>query len=290
MNINWFPGHMVKAKKEIKENLKLVDVVVELLDARIPYSSQNPDMDEIAGGKPRVIALNKSDLAEESVTRKWIEYFNTKGYPAVAVDSVSGKGLKELERSVREIMKDKLDLSASKGRIGRPIRVAVLGIPNVGKSSYINKVANRAAAATANKPGVTRKKQWVKAGQGIELMDTPGVLWPKFDSPEVGVNLAGTGAIRPEIIDTAELAVKLAENLRERYEKNLAQRYKLESLEGLCGYDVVKLIGKKRGCLVSGGEVDFERAALILIDEFRNGKLGRISLEEPEVLEDKSGA
>ncbi len=289
MNINWFPGHMVKAKKEIKENLKLVDVVVELLDARIPNSSQNPDMDEIAGDKPRIIALNKSDLAEEPVTRKWIQYFNGKGYPAVAVDSVSGKGLKELERSVREIMKDKLDLSASKGRIGRPIRIAVLGIPNVGKSSYINKVANRAAAATANKPGVTRKKQWVKAGQGIEIMDTPGVLWPKFDSPEVGVNLAGTGAIRSEIIDTAELAVKLAENLRERYEKNLIQRYKLDSLEGLCGYDIVKLIGKKRGCLVSGGEVDFERAALILLDEFRNGKLGRISLEEPEVLGDKSG-
>lgn len=272
---------MVKAKKEIKENLKLVDVVIELLDARIPFSSQNPDMDEIAGNKPRVIALNKSDLASQTTTQKWIEHFKKLGIKAVAVDSISGKGLKELENTIRSIMKDKLDKSLEKGRIGRPIRLAILGIPNVGKSSYINKVAKRSAAATANKPGVTRTKQWVKAGQGIELMDTPGVLWPKFDSPEVGLNIAFTGGIRDEIMDAIELAIKLIERLKEKRAENLIQRYKLESISDLNGHEILKLIGRKRGCLVSGGEVDLERAAFMLLDEFRSGKLGKITLEEP---------
>lgn len=283
MNINWYPGHMVKAKREIKESLKLIDVVLELLDARIPDSSQNPDMDDIAGSKPRVIALNKSDLSDQQVTRKWIEYFKKKGIAAIPINSVAGKGLKELQQAIRDLAKSKIDSSAEKGRIGRQIRVAVLGIPNVGKSSYINRVANRTAAATADKPGVTRKNQWVKSGHGIELLDTPGVLWPKFDSPEVGLNLAFTGAIRGEIMDTVEIASKLAEKLKQSYEKNLMERYKLDSIEGMNGNEIITSIGKKRGCLVSGGEVDMERAAVLFMDEFRAGRIGMISLEEPPV-------
>lgn len=290
MNIQWYPGHMAKAKREIKENLKLVDVVVELLDARIPYSSQNPDMDDIAGNKPRIIALNKADLASETVNRKWVNHFRQKGITALPIDSITGKGLKELEQAIREAIKDKMERSLEKGRIGRPIRVAVLGIPNVGKSSYINKVANRAAAATADKPGVTRTKQWVKAGKGIELMDTPGVLWPKFDSSEVGLNLAFTGAIRGEIIDTIELAGKLAEKLKEDYSRNVIQRYKLESIENLAGDDIIRVVAMKRGCIAAGGEVDLDRAATLFLDEFRGGKLGRISLEEPVAVEDHNNS
>ena len=284
MNINWFPGHMVKAKREIRENLKLVDVVVELLDARIPLSSQNPDMNDIVGDKPRVIALNKADLACDSINQRWIRHYKLQGITAVTIDSITGKGLKDVEKVVREIMKDKLAKSLERGRIGRPIRLAVLGIPNVGKSSYINKVANRAAAATANKPGVTRRKQWVKAGQDIELMDTPGVLWPKFESPEVGLSLAFTGAIRGEIVDTIELAQNLAEKLKLKYSDNIIKRYKLDILEGMDGPEIISKVGAKRGCLVSGGEVDLERAANLFLDEFRSGKMGRISLEEPELI------
>ena len=284
MNINWFPGHMVKAIREIKENLKLVDVIVELLDARIPFSSQNPDMNDIVGDKPRVIALNKSDLASDSVNQKWINHYNSQGIDAVTIDSITGKGLKDVEKVVREIMKDKLEKSLERGRVGRPIRMAILGIPNVGKSSYINKVANRTAAATANKPGVTRKKQWVKAAQGIELMDTPGVLWPKFESPEVGMKLAFTGAIRGEIVDTIELAQNLAEKLKVKYSDNIIKRYKLDTLEGMDGPEIIRKVGVKRGCLVSGGEVNLERAANLFLDEFRSGKIGRISLEEPELV------
>lgn len=281
MNINWFPGHMVKAKREIKENLKLVDVVVELLDARIAYSSQNPDMNDIAGNKRRIIALNKSDLASESITKKWIEHFKAQGITAVAMDSISGKGLKELENTIRNMMKEVIDKSLEKGRIGRPIRIAILGIPNVGKSSYINKVANRAVTITADRPGVTRRKQWVKAGQGIELMDTPGVLWPKFDHPEIGLNLAFTGAIKDEIMDSVELAEKLAEKLKASYSQNVEQRYKLGSLKDISGDQIIREIGRKRGYLISGGEIDTERVSVMFLDEFRGGKLGRISLEEP---------
>lgn len=282
MNINWYPGHMVKAKKEIKENLKLVDVVVELLDARIPFSSQNPDMEEICGGKPRVIAINKADLASEKVTHQWVKYFKSKGITAIPIESTTGKGLKEIEAAIRNIMKDKLEKSIEKGRIGRPIRLAILGIPNVGKSSYINKIANRTAAETADKPGVTRRKQWVKLAKGIELMDTPGVLWPKFESEEVGLNLAFTGAIRGEIMDSVELACVLAERLKGKYSKVIEERYKLEGIIELTGEEIINKIGRKRGCLVSGGEVNMERASNLFIDEFRSGKLGRISLEEPE--------
>jgi len=282
MIIQWYPGHMVKAKKEIKENLKLIDVVIELLDARIPSSSQNPDIKEIVENKPRIIALNKADLASEVATRKWIDYFKKQKITAVPVDSITGRGLKEIESVVRELAKDKLEKSAEKGRIGRPIRIAIIGIPNVGKSAYINKVAGRSAAITGNKPGVTKRNQWVKSGQGIELMDTPGVLWPKFESEEAGVNLAATGAIRSEILDVAELAIKLIDILKKSYEKNLIERFKIQDIQDMNGEDIIRKIGLKRGCIISGGEIDIERTANLIIEEFRSGKIGRISLEEPE--------
>ncbi|MGE5329714.1 MAG: ribosome biogenesis GTPase YlqF [Deltaproteobacteria bacterium] len=281
MVIQWYPGHMVKAKKEIKGNLKLIDVVIELLDARIPNSSQNPDIKEIVENKPRIIALNKADLASEHVTKNWISYFKKQGITAVPVDSITGRGLKEIEAAVRALAKDKLEKSAEKGRIGRPIRVAIIGIPNVGKSAYINKVAGRSAAITANKPGVTKQNQWVKAGQGIELMDTPGVLWPKFESEEAGISLAVTGAIRSEILDIYELAVKLMDILKRSYAKNLIERFRIENIEGMTGEDIVQKIGSKRGCIIGGGEVDLERTSNLIIEEFRSGKIGRISLEEP---------
>lgn len=281
MIIQWYPGHMVKAKKEIKENLKLIDVSVELLDARIPRSSQNPDIKDIVENKPRIIALNKADLASEQTTKKWVEYFKKQGITAVPVDSITGRGLKEVEAAVRGLAKEKIKKSAEKGRIGRPIRIAVIGIPNVGKSAYINKTAGRAAAITGNKPGVTKRNQWVKAGQGIELMDTPGVLWPKFESEEAGINLAVTGAIRSEILDIIELSIKLVEILSKEYEKSLLERFKLNNIQDMTGEEIVKKIGTKRGCIVSGGEVDFERTANMIIEEFRSGKIGRISLEKP---------
>ncbi|MGE5473114.1 MAG: ribosome biogenesis GTPase YlqF [Ignavibacteriales bacterium] len=281
MIIQWYPGHMVKAKKEIKENLKLIDVAIELLDARIPRSSQNPDIKEIVGNKPRVIALNKADLACEQTTKKWVEYFKKQGITAVPVDSITGKGLKEVENAVRELAKEKLERSAERGRIGRPIRIAIIGIPNVGKSAYINRVAGRAAAITGNKPGVTKRNQWVKAGQGIELMDTPGVLWPKFESEEAGINLAVTGAIRSEILDVIELSIKLVEILSREYEKNLLERFKLDNIQEITGEEIVRKIGARRGCIVSGGEIDLERTANMIIEEFHSGKIGRISLEKP---------
>lgn len=281
MNINWYPRHMVKAKKQIKDSLKLVDAVIELLDARIPYSSQNPDIKSIVKNKPRIIGLNKSDLALESATRKWINYFKKEGINAVAVNSVSGKGIRDLEDILKEMMKDKLIKNIEKGRIGKPIRVIVLGIPNVGKSSFINRVAGKAVAAAVDKPGVTRTTQWVKTPQGLELMDTPGVLWPKF-APQVGLNLAFTGAIQDEIVDNIELAVKLIEKLKEKYSQNIVNRYKVENLSDIDGYEVLKNIGIKRGCLNPGGKIDLERAARLFLDEFREGKLGEITLEDPE--------
>jgi ribosome biogenesis GTPase A len=285
MNINWFPGHMAKAKREIKESLKLVDVVIELLDARIPLSSQNPDILELIGIKRRVVALNKFDLADDAKTGKWVQFFKKKGILAVPIDAISGKGIKELENVVRSIMRETLEQSAQKGRIGRSIRCAVLGIPNVGKSAFINKVAGRSAAIVADKPGVTRKNQWFKAGTGIELLDTPGVLWPKFEDPQVGLNLAFVGSIRSEIVDSIELAQKLAREMRNEYLDKLMQRYKItEDISGLEGYEILEKIGKKRGFIISGGEIDLERTAVMFLDEFRSGKLGKITLETPGVL------
>ncbi len=281
-SINWFPGHMVKAKREIKENLKLVDVVIEIVDARIPRSSRNPDFDELVGVKPRIIALNKFDLADPTINKEWIKYYNENGIEAVLINSITGVGIKELLTRSSNLVKDKLEKSTEKGRVGRSVKVAVIGIPNAGKSSFINKVAKKSVATVGNKPGVTRTKQWIRTNVGVELMDTPGILWPKFENEEIGLNLAFTGAIKYEILDNAELALKLVERLRKDYKKELCTRYKLESIECNSDLEVLEMIGNKRGCKISGGEVDYVKAANIIIDEFRKAIIGNISLERPE--------
>ena len=281
MNINWFPGHMVKAKKEIKDNLKLVDTVIEIIDARIPESSRNPDFDELVANKPRIIALNKFDLADDAINKAWISYFKKNGQDAVLINSITGVGIKELLACAYHSVSEKMERNAERGRIGRSVRAAVIGIPNAGKSSFINKVAKKTIANVGNKPGVTRTKQWIRTDSGVELMDTPGILWPKFEKEETGLNLAFTGAIRSEILDNAEIALRLIGELRKNYEKELFARYKLEAVEGETDLEVMERIGKKRGCIVSGGEVDYDKVANIVLDEFRKGTIGRISLERP---------
>ena len=281
VGINWFPGHMVKAKREIKENLKLVDVVIEIVDARIPRSSRNPDFEELVGTKPRIIALNKFDLADPTINKEWIKYYNGNGIEAVLINSITGVGIKELLARASNLVKDKLEKSNERGRIGRSVRVAVIGIPNAGKSSFINKVANRNTAAVGNKPGVTRTRQWIRTNSGVELMDTPGILWPKFENEEIGLNLAFTGAIKYEILDNAELALKLIGKLRVNYLKELCERYKLSDIEGKTDLEVMEEIGNKRGCKISGGEIDYTKTANIIMDEFRKNVIGKISLERP---------
>ena len=280
-NINWFPGHMVKAKKEIKENLKLVDTVIEIIDARIPVSSRNPDFDELIGSKPRVIGLNKFDLADSKVNKMWIEFYKSQNIPAVLINSISGAGINELLTLARDAVKEKIEKSNEKGRVGRSVRVAVVGIPNAGKSSFINKVTKRNVANVGNKPGVTRTKQWIRTSLGIELMDTPGILWPKFETEEIGLNLAFTGAIKYEILDNEELSIKLIQKLRNTYKKELCERYKLENIDENSELEILEMIGNKRGCKISGGEIDYTKVANLVIDEFRKGVIGNISLERP---------
>ncbi|MBP3284050.1 MAG: ribosome biogenesis GTPase YlqF [Clostridia bacterium] len=279
--INWFPGHMVKAKKEIKDNLKLVDTVIEIIDARIPKSSRNPDFDELVANKPRIIALNKFDLADEAVNREWISFFKKNGQAAVLINSITGAGIKELLACAYRSVSEKMERNAERGRVGRSVRAAVIGIPNAGKSSFINKVAKRTVANVGNKPGVTRTKQWIRTDAGVELMDTPGILWPKFEKEEIGLHLAFTGAIRSEILDNAEIALKLIGDLRKYYAQELFGRYKIETAESDTDLEIMEKIGKRRGCIVSGGEVDYEKTANIILDEFRKGTIGRISLERP---------
>lgn len=280
-NINWFPGHMVKAKKEIKENLKLVDTVIEIIDARIPISSRNPDFDELIGTKPRVIGLNKFDLADPKVNKMWVEFYKKQNIPAVLINSISGAGINELLTLARDAVKGKIEKSNEKGIVGRSVRVAVMGIPNAGKSSFINKVAKRNVANVGNKPGVTRTKQWIRTSLGIELMDTPGILWPKFETEEIGLNLAFTGAIKYEILDNEELSLKLIQKLRDTYKKELCERYKLENIDENSELEILEMIGNKRGCKISGGEIDYTKVANLVIDEFRKGTIGNISLERP---------
>jgi ribosome biogenesis GTPase A len=281
MNIQWFPGHMAKTRRLITDNLKLVDVVIELLDARIPNSSKNPEIDELVKGKLRVVALNKSDLADESVSRLWSKWYNSKGYTTLFIDSVRGKGINELKSRLRELMKDKLERDKQKGRIFRPIRTMVVGIPNVGKSSFINRIAGKASAATGDKPGVTRGKQWIRINEEIELLDTPGILWPKFEDPLVGLRLAYAGAIKDDIMDTVEISGELLMQLAATYPVNLRERFKLSATEGKNGEQLLREAGKNRGCIISGGEIDLTRIAAIVLDEFRGGKIGKISLEKP---------
>lgn len=281
MNINWFPGHMVVAKKQIKESLGLVDVVIEIIDARIPISSRNPDFDELVGNKPRVIALNKSDLADPAMNKKWIEHFKKQEIKAILMNSITGVGIKEVLKSANELMKEKLEKEAAKGRVGRSVRAAVMGIPNSGKSSFINKVSGKNAVEVGNKPGVTRKKQWIRTNQGVELMDTPGILWPKFEDEKIGLHLAYTSAIRYEILDNTELAINMLVELKESYKSALETRYKLTDISELEGHEILEAIGRKRGCMVAGGNVDLTKAANIVIEEFRKGTIGKITLEVP---------
>ena len=291
-NINWYPGHMVKTKKQIIEDLKLIDVVIELLDARIPISSQNPDIAQIIQNKKRIVVLNKSDLSDENKNKQWIEYFKSKKTIAVLTDSNSGKGINNCIKKLEEVMQEDLKQLAEKGRIGRTIRVMILGIPNVGKSSFINRIANKTSAEVGNKPGITRKKQWIRVNNKIELLDTPGVLWPKFESNEVALNLAFTGTIKDDILERTEIAFYLIKFLLENYLDNLSERYKIskekiqeilnqEQEENVNLYEIMLLIGKVRGAIMSGGNVDEEKTARIILDDFRTGKLGKITLETP---------
>ncbi len=281
MQIQWFPGHMTKTRRQIQETIRQVDVVIELLDARIPLSSRNPDIDWLVGQKPRVIAMNKTDLADEAVNRQWEAWFRAQGMEVVYTNSLSGAGVKEIHRQLKALPATKLASAVRRGRLSRPIRTMVVGIPNVGKSAFINRIAGKAIAATGDKPGVTRAQQWVRIHPEIQLLDTPGILWPKFEDQETGLLLAFTGAIRDDIMDTAELAAKLMARMAHLYPARLAQRYKLASLEDKSGMDLLLEAGRKRGCLVAGGEVDLHRISAIVLDEFRGAKLGRISLERP---------
>jgi len=281
MNIQWFPGHMAKTRRQIEEKLKLIDVVVEILDARIPLSSKNPDISEITKGKPRIVVLNKADLADEVITKKWLEYYKEKGILACTADCAKGKGVNESIALIRRVMADKISQNNEKG-MNRAIKILVAGVPNSGKSSYINRLAGRASAIVGDRPGVTRGQQWIRLKNGIELLDTPGILWPKFEDEKVGIHLAFTGAVKDEIMDIELLACKLAEFLNENYQEMFLNRYKLENTDGMQGYELVEYIGKKRGFVVTGGEIDFLRASNILLDEFRSSKIGRISIEKPD--------
>ena len=292
MNINWYPGHMAKTKRQIIEDVRLVDIVIELLDARIPISSQNPDIAEITKNKKKMIVLNKCDLADERQNKRWVEYFKTKNIPAVLTDSNSGKGIEECVRKIEKIMEEDLKGQAEKGRIGRKIKAMVLGIPNVGKSSFINRISKKTSAGVGNKPGVTKQKQWIRINEKVELLDTPGVLWPKFESEEVALHLAFTGTIKEDILQRTEIAYYLVKFLIENYPKHLCERYKLteeyiheqleneERPENENIYEIFLAIGKKRGCIISGGNIDEEKTARIILDEFKNGKIGKISLEK----------
>ena len=282
MNIQWYPGHMVKTKREIQESLKLIDVVLELLDARIPLSSKNPDIDGLIGNKPKIILLNKCDLAEESINKKWIAYFKQNNAEAIEIDSVTGKNLNKVYTAVKECVKEKFERKAEKGIIGKPVRALVAGIPNVGKSSFINRISSKQAAKTGDKPGVTRSRQWVKVSRDFELLDTPGILWPKFDDNNAALHLAFTRAIKDEIIDIEELAVKFIEEAGIIRPDALINRYGVQ-YDG-DPYKTLCDIGKKRGCVISGGGIDTLRAAGILMDDFRSSKLGRISLETPDMI------
>lgn len=281
INIQWFPGHMTKARRMIGDNLKLVDAVCEIIDARIPVSSRNPDLDSIAGNKPRLVILNRVDQADPAVTKSWIAYFRKQGLPVIETDAKSGKGTQQFQTAVRDLLKDKLASYEAKGQVGRMLRIMIVGIPNVGKSSFINRIAGRKAAETSDRPGVTRGKQWIAIGEGLELLDTPGILWPKFDNQTVGENLAFTGAVKDDILDREALAANLMLRLVEMCPQKLTERYKIVPEQGKNGYEHLEAAARKRGFLLPGGEVNLERMATILLDEFREGRFGRVSLEKP---------
>lgn len=280
--IQWFPGHMTKTRRKIQASLKLVDAVAEIIDARIPVSSRNPELHKIIENKPRIILMNKCDMADPSQTARWVSYYQKEGVLAIPVDCKSGRGLNQFIPKVRELLKDRIIQWEQKGMVNRTIRVMIVGIPNVGKSSFINRMAKQNRAKVEDRPGVTRGNQWFTIGKAFALLDTPGVLWPKFDDPNVGEKLAFTGAVKDQIVDTEQLASRLLEVLRDEYSAMLAARYKLEKydLRPLQGYELLELIGRKRGMLASGGEIDTERASIMVLDEFRSAKLGKITLEQ----------
>ena len=279
MDIQWYPGHMTKTRRMISDNLKMVDAVCEVLDARIPISSRNYDIFELSKAKPRLIILNRVDLADPEKTKEWAAYYRSQGYSVLETNSKNGGGVSQFPQAIRSLLSDKIEQWKEKGLIGRNIRVMICGVPNVGKSSFINKVAGRTVAKAEDRPGVTREKQWIRAGEGIELLDTPGMLWPKFDDKRTALNLAYTGAIKDDILDIESLASLFMEVLSERYAENLNARYKIKSSVEEPGYEILERAGKSRGFLVSGGEVNTERMAKTLLDEFREGVLGRITLE-----------
>lgn len=286
-NINWYPGHMLKTKKQIIEDLKLIDVIIEILDARIPISSQNPEIKQITSNKKKIVILNKSDLANEIETKKWVNYFKSQGIIAIEADSNIGKGVKESLNQVQKLMQAEMEKAASKGRTNKNIRIMICGIPNVGKSSFINRMINKKSAEVGNRPGVTKQKQWVRVSSNIELLDTPGVLWPKFESEDVALKLAYTGSIKDELLDKTNIAYNLLKYLEKNNKKELFERYKLTEqefnsiiVEDDETVELMNLIAKKRGAIISGGEIDYEKISSIILNDFRTGKIGRITLEK----------
>ena len=281
MNIQWYPGHMTKTRRQIEADLKQVDAVCEIVDARIPVSSRNPDIDAICGDKPRIVILNRMDLADPAATRIWVEHFRKKGMAAVPTDCKSRRGISEFEPAVRSVLQEKIQRNAARG-MNRPLRVMIVGIPNVGKSTLINQISGRKGAKAENRPGVTRGKQWVTVNNGLLLLDTPGILWPRFDDPQVGMMLAYTGAVKEGVIDIEELACFLMELLWRRYPQAVKDRYGIDMPADAKGYELLEAAGRKRGFLVARGEINTERMAKVLLDEYRGGKLGKFTLEIPE--------
>ena len=289
MNIQWFPGHMAKTRRLITENLKLVDVIIELLDARIPFSSRNPEINSLINNKPRLVAFNKSDLADEQISRQWIQWYADQGIKCILINSINGKGLNDVKTRARDLMSEKIERDRAKGKIFTPVRTMVVGIPNVGKSSFINKIVGKASAVTGDRPGVTRGKQWIRINSEIELLDTPGILWPKFEDEEVGMNLAFTGAIKDDIMDIGEVAMTLLHKLSKLYPNELCTRFKLEPdiIKNIEPLELLETVGRKRGCIISKGQIDYSRISAIVLDEFRGGKIGKITLERPNDRADK---
>lgn len=280
MQIQWYPGHMTKTKRLIEANIKLVDIVIELLDARAPYSTKNPDIDKLAANKMRLVILNKADLADPQITKEWVKWYTQNNVRVVEVTSTSGKGIKEVTKVAEDLLKEKIERDKARGRIYRPIRAMIVGIPNVGKSTFINTLVGKGSTKTGDKPGVTRGKQWVKIKKGFELLDMPGILWPKFEDQQVALKLAYLGSINDDILDSRELAMNFLEHGRTRYKAKLEERYKTEMTQEQA-YDYLLEIGKKRGFIISGGSVDETRTANMILDEYRSGKLGKITLETP---------
>ncbi len=282
MNIHWYPGHMTKTRRKMEEDLKLVDAVCEILDARIPLSSRNPDIASICGNKPRMVILNRTDLADPNMTARWAEYFKSLGFAVVCTDCKSRKGIDRFVPAIRELLAEKLQRYAEKGFVNKPLKLMIVGIPNVGKSTFINQISGRKGAKAENRPGVTRGKQWVTVDQGLLLLDTPGILWPKFEDEEVGRRLAYTGAVKDDVVDIETLSCHLMEMLHKRYPQALLDRYKIDLPQGTPGYELLEEGARKRGFLLARGELNTERMARILLEEYRNCKIGRFTLEAPD--------